>query len=109
MGGKTTSGIVETRFQKPPRGGRIKRMARGGKQRSSVRDESSSMQGRTTRSGLCLRETRSEPAAHVQDAKELPAKPRIPPRMPSQRLLLKKLSTPLTGPGSSPDNEIIVD
>ena len=107
--GKTTSEIVETRFMKPPRGGRIKRMATGGKPRSSVRGGNSGMQGRTTRSGLQQRETRSEPAAHVQQRREIPAQPRIPPRTPSQRILMKKLSGPLTGPGSSPDNEIVLD
>lgn len=47
------------------------------------------------------------PATQEQPRHRAPA-PLVPPRMPSQRILNKKLSTPVTGPGSSVDNLIII-
>ena len=64
------------------------------------------------------RQTRSDDAEAVQRGPEPQALPQprqrgeanmLPPRMPSQRILQRRLSAPITGPGSSVGNEIIVD
>ena len=89
------------------RGGKSRSESRGGSvrmQETSVRGGSISMQGRTTRSAIQERQTRYDPPAPVQQPREIPAPPMIPPRMPSQRILLKKLSAPVEGPGSTPDS-----
>ena len=43
------------------------------------------------------------PALRARQAAEFP-----PPRVRSQRILQKRLSAPITGPGSSKDNEIVL-
>ena len=61
---------------------------------------------------MLTRETRSveaQPVQPVQHPRQRPVAQMLPPRMPSQRILHKKLSAPVTGPGSSIGNEILVD
>lgn len=112
--------IVETRvISSASRGGRKKSCARGGRAKNSVRGGSSAMHGRVTRSGIQHRPAISAPPVAVHDPSERastqeqgrqrPPRPVVPPRMPSQRIMNQKLSAPLTGPGSTADNEIIID
>ena len=61
---------------------------------------------------MLTRETRSaeaQPVQPVQQPRQRGASQMLPPRMPSQRILHKRLSAPVTGPGSSIGNEILVD
>ena len=61
---------------------------------------------------MLTRETRSaeaQPVQPVQHPRQRAAAQMLPPRMPSQRILHKRLSAPVTGPGSSIGNEILVD
>ena len=61
---------------------------------------------------MLTRETRSaeaQPVQPVQHPRQRAAAQMLPPRMPSQRILHKRLSAPVTGPGSSIGYKILVD
>ena len=83
----------------------------------------SKSRNQATKRPLPATQTRSAAVEPVQEACRLPrhasqpvqpgsatkSKEIPPPRIRSQRLLHKRLSTPITGPGSSKDNEIVIE
>ena len=110
------SQILETRTIRAGRG----KSFRGGRGTLSNKGarSTSMVAGTGNVPGKFTRQTRSaEPQAvqqpgvaqPLQQPRQRAAPQLLPPRIPSQRILQKRLSAPLTGPGSSVDNEIILD
>ena len=75
---------------------------RGGKKRGTL-----------TQSRFVAPQARNEPTRATSaepQARQARARPQpLPLRMKSQRILHKRLSAPITGPGSSMENEIVLD
>ena len=116
-GKAAVSNIVETRSKKhqrsqivevrPSKAARTTTSGRGGNIRNiSSQRQTRSDQPQPVQVPPTLAAHGSQPvqAPRPRQAAEMP-----PPRTKSQRILQKRLSAPITGPGSSKDNNIVLD
>ena len=108
------SNTVETRSKKHPRSeifetrsNVAKKIARGGMSSTKTSQRMTrSVVAQAVEQASTLPVAASQPvqAQRARQPAEFP-----PPRVRSQRILQKRLSAPITGPGSSKDNEIVLD